>query len=115
MDIAITIPKNIPWEEYRKELDAAATGDMLNYRLGHLKPKHLNPGDRCYVVYDGMIRGYHIVSDVPWMNYLVCHTTGKVWLAGYYVQRTGKFHEIEPVKKAGFRGFRYMRKQLEET
>jgi hypothetical protein len=107
MNIAITIPKTTTWETYEKELIKAESGDILNYRLGHIKPKRLNPGDRCYLVHDGLIRGYHIVIDVVWKSSFHCSTTGKIWIEGYYVRRTGQFIKIPPIKMNGFQGFRY--------
>lgn len=107
MDIMITIPKTVDWEEYEKELQASKEGDMLNYRLGNMNPKNLKSGDRCYVVHRGILRGYHIVVDVVWLPNFTCSITGKIWLSGYYVRRTGEFHNVEPEKVTGFRGFRY--------
>lgn len=105
--IAITIPKSIDWIEYNKELIAAENGDTLNFKVA-LTPTKITPNlSRCYVVYNGKLIGYHIISGISTTGF-DCTTTGKHW-DGIFIQRTGKFTKLEnPIEFKGFRGFRYI-------
>ena len=108
--LCITIPKNISWEDYRRELDDARENNLvLNYKLSNY-PKNVGPGDRCYVVHDGLIRGWsEIIDIVRRPEPFICHTTGRLWDAGIYVQRSGDFHYLKKrVEMKGFMGYRYV-------
>ena len=102
----ITLPKEIEWENYKKELEAAENGFILNFRV----PRHIKnvkPGDRCYLVWRGKVRGYHIVSGLFYsQNSWGCTTTKRQWPPGKYVQRSGKFFEIDGPEMKGFQGIR---------
>jgi hypothetical protein len=102
-DIIITIPKNISWEDYKKELDRAEQGEILNFKVSNF-PK-TNKGAKCYICHDGYIKGYMIISGFS-ENEFNCTTTGKHW-KGKFIQRTGKFYPINPIQYKGFQGFRY--------
>ena len=106
MDILITIPKTVKWEDYQKELDMAADGSyQLNYQVRHF-PRHTSVGDRCYVVHTGYVRGYMIISGFSEKPF-TCQTTGKKYDGNKFIQRTGKFFKIKPHPKTSFRGFQY--------
>ncbi|MCK5616412.1 hypothetical protein KAR91_81875 [Candidatus Pacearchaeota archaeon] len=107
-DCIITIPKKIKWDEYKKELDACEKYNtvILKYRLS-FNPKVIK-NEKCYIVHDGFIRGYHYVYDVNYQEGFNCHTTGKYWPEGWYIQRSGKFNKIKPIPMTGFRGLRYL-------
>ena len=51
--ICITIPRDITWKEYERELAAVADGsqEMLFRLSGH--PRKIEAGDRCYVCHRG--------------------------------------------------------------
>lgn len=102
-DIIITIPKSIKWEDYEKELDAAANGAILNFKVNNF-PK-TKPGNKCYVCYNGFIVGYHIISGMSTKEF-TCTTTHNLW-NGKFIERTGQFNKIEPIPMKGFQGFRY--------
>lgn len=102
-DIIITVPKKIKWSDYKKELAAAEEGAVLNFKVSNF-PK-VKPGDRCYILYNGKIIGYHIISGIQEKDFK-CTTTGRHW-SGKFIQRTGKFHRITPIAMKGFQGFRY--------
>lgn len=105
-DIIITIPKKIAWTNYQKELDRAFDGEVMNFKVSNF-PKTCK-GKRCYVVHDGYIRGYMIISKLSEKSFK-CTTTGKVW-AGKFIERTGKFFSLDcPIKMRGFQGFRYVK------
>lgn len=108
MDIIITIPKNIKWNEYLKEISAVRDGDQqMMFKVPHL-PQHTNIGDRCYLCYQGKIIGF---MNISWLGYNLgfdCTTTGIHWDAGNYIARSGHFYRIcEDIDYKGFQGFRY--------
>ncbi len=105
-DILITIPKSIKWENYTKELINAENGDIMNFKVPFL-PKSSIIGNKCYVVYNGFIRGYMIISGVINDTSFDCTTTGDNW-SGKFIQRTGKFYYLDKlIPYKGFQGWRY--------
>lgn len=106
-DWLITVPKTIVWSDYKKELDAVADGSqVMNYRVRYI-PKDMVVGDRCFIVYDGRVRGWMEIvglqtADKAWQ----CTTTGDFWPAGKYIQRSGPFNEVDGPEMLGFRGVR---------
>jgi hypothetical protein len=106
-DIAITLPKNIEWSEYEKELNSVADGSQyLNFKVPNL-PKYTKVGNKCYLVYRDYIVGWMEITGLV-KNDFICSTTGKHW-DGNFIQRSGKFNRIEPIPMKGFRGFKYMK------
>lgn len=104
MDIIITIPKSINWEDYQKELDAVKDGSkVMNFKVNNF-PK-TKPGNKCYLLYNGFIRGWMEIVGLS-TDVFTCTTTGKEW-NGKFIQRSGLFHKIEPIPMKGFQGFRY--------
>ena len=108
-DWVVTIPKKIPWTDYLDEVaDAHVRGLALNYHV-HRAPPDLRPGDRCYLVWNGYLRGWMRVSGI---NRLAedwkCESTGKIWPAGTYIAREPVLHRLmgTPVPMKGFRGIR---------
>lgn len=102
-DIIITIPKSIKWSDYQKELQAAEAGEIMNFKVNNF-PK-TKVGNKCYVLHDGSIKGYMVISGLSEKDF-TCTTTGKEWV-GKFIERTGKFYPITPVPMKGFQGFRY--------
>jgi len=94
-----------------KEVEEAEKNDLnLNYRLGDKGfPVKADIGDKCYVVWRGYVRGYHIINDFLTRDEdFICSTTKMRYKAGNYIVREGsKFHRIKPVEMKGFQGFRY--------
>ena len=107
MNWVITIPKSTPWETYQKELATVADGSsVMNYRTRYF-PKEMKVGDRCYLVWDGRVRGWmKIVGMVDAVDPWRCTTTGITWSPGKYIQRSGEFHEVDGPEMTGFRGVR---------
>lgn len=103
MDIIITIPKTINWEDYELELDKASNGAVLNFKVSNF-PKS-NIGDKCYLLHNGYIKGYMIISGLSEKEF-TCSTTHKNW-KGKFIERTGEFYKITPIPMKGFQGFRY--------
>lgn len=104
-DIIITLPKTIKWSDYEKELDAAKRGEIMNFKVNHL-PKESGVGAKCWLIHDGKLVGYMIISGFSNEDF-TCSTTGLKW-SGNFIQRTGDFTKVEgniPMK--GFQGWRY--------
>ncbi len=106
-DIIITLSKNILWEDYKKELKAAENGYSLNFKVNNFP--NVNIGEKCYLLHDGFIRGYMIISGLSEKEF-DCTTTGKKW-RGKFIERTGEFHYINPIPMRGFQGYRYFTKE----
>ena len=106
-DIVITVPQSIKWVEYQKELDAAESGDILNFKVGNF-PKGVEVGkSKCYICYKGEIIGYHIICGLSSDDF-DCTTTGRDW-SGKFIQRSGKLHILKNrIPYKGFQGFRYI-------
>jgi len=103
-DIVITIPKSVKWDDYQKEIDAVKDGSqVMNFKVNHF-PK-TEPGNKCYLVHDGNIRGWMEIVGLSEEDF-TCTTTGKDF-KGKFIQRSGPFHKIEPMPMKGFQGFRY--------
>lgn len=103
----ITIPKTTSWDQYEAELVAVKDGTMsLNYKTRYF-PKEMQIGDRCYVTWNGRVRGWMKITDMvendqKW----VCQTTGTVWPPGKYIRRSGPWHPVDGPEMTGFRGIR---------
>lgn len=109
--VCITVPKTIKWEDYMAEInDALVNNYELNFKVPTC-PQKVKAGDRCYVCYDGYIRGWMtITSIIKRTAGFNCLTTGKQWEPGYYIIRKGEFHYLDnPVPMKGFMGYRYIK------
>lgn len=106
-DWIITLPQKVEWEDYARELRVVERpGKVLNYRVPHF-PKALKVGDRCWLVWRGMVRGWmEIVRLEHWSTGFRCSTTNTQWPAGKYIQRAGLFHAVSGPYMRGFQGIR---------
>lgn len=105
--IAITIPASIDWNDYQRELLAAENGDYLNFKVSSF-PTAVKPGDRCYIIHKGKVKGWHTISGFSEEPF-ECTTTGKQY-SGRFIQRTGKFNRCDPEPDMkGFQGYRYIK------
>lgn len=103
-DIIVTLPKNILWSDYEKELATVKNGDsVMNFKVNHF-PK-TNIGNKCYVVHNGIIKGWMKIVGMKEKDF-ECSTTGRKW-SGKFIERSGPFHTMEPIQMKGFQGFRY--------
>lgn len=109
MDWVITVPKTVKWEDYQKELDSVAKGGYMSYRIGtcHMPivPK-VTRDDRCFVVWNGKVRGWMKALGIFDKPGFVCSTTGTPWPSGKYLVRAGEFHVVDGPLMKGFRGVR---------
>ena len=108
MDIIITIPKNIRWEDYLKEIATVQDGEQqMMFKVPHT-PKQADIGNRCYLCYQGKIAGFMHISWIGYNPGFDCTTTGIHWDAGNYIARSGLFYKAqEDIDYKGFQGFRY--------
>ena len=102
MNWVVTIPKKISWSDYLRELDS---GDDLFYRVRSF-PKDMKVGDRCYITWNGFIRGWMQITGLVVRDGFTCTTTGIHWPAGKYIVRSGLFNPTVPIKMKGFQGIR---------
>lgn len=104
--IIITLPKDIKWEDYEKELLKAQNyKHILNFRV-HKFPKGVHKGDKCYVVHDNYIKGWMEIVGFSHKDF-VCSTTHKKW-QGNFIERSGPFHYLDDkIEYKGFQGYRY--------
>lgn len=111
MDIIVTLPASIKWEDYQKELDLVSDwSHHLNFSVGKL-PKNVNIGDKCYILYKGFIIGWHKIIALESKQF-ICTTTGKEW-CGNFILRSGPLNKInKEIKMKGFQGFRYLKESL---
>jgi hypothetical protein len=105
LSIVITIPKSTPWALYEKELERAEQDEILNFRVSNF-PKSVQPGDKCYIVHDGYIRGWMYIVGFTEKRFICTTTHGD--FEGKFIERSGKFHELsKPIPCRGFQGFKY--------
>lgn len=106
MDIVITLPSSIDWEDYQREIDRVKDeSEVLNFRVPSL-PAQTAPGERCYLVWRGNVIGWMKIHGFREGEF-TCTTTGHTW-KGKFIQRTGPLNRVDPVPVKGFRGFRYV-------
>lgn len=104
--IIITLPSNIEWSEYQKELDKVRDrSEVLNFKVPVL-PKKTKVGNKCYLTHKGFVLGWMEIVGLENKSF-TCSTTGKEW-DGNFILRSGEFHYLKnQVPYKGFQGFRY--------
>lgn len=116
MDIAITWPKSRPLESYLAELKKAAdAGLVINFKVPTW-PKRIKEGERCYIVYDGFVRGYNNILGVDSKDDVIDPITGQRMAPGVYVVREPTFYDTGSPHVAidSFRGYRYVEREFME-
>ena len=104
-DIIVTIPSNIKWDDYQKELDDAVKNNyVLNYKVNSF-PKRTKIGNKCYLVYNNNIVGWLPIIGFEEKEF-TCQTTSREWI-GKFIVRSPKLTLTNPIPMKGFRGFRY--------
>lgn len=110
MNIVITWPRSRTLDDYLTELRGAVLrGEVINFRVPS-KPK-VYPGDRCYIVHDGAVRGWNEVIEVRERDEVRNVKTGGTWPHGIYIVRDPRWlwlpEPFPPMR--GFQGWRYAR------
>ena len=118
MDIIITMPDtekegidNLIKHYYQSKEER----ELIYYRVSKL-PKDLKIGDKCYIISNGEIIGFHIVKELKFVNEEeASNLSDGDWREGHYVIREAQtFQELKPrVKATGFQGFRYFDRFIE--
>jgi hypothetical protein len=108
MDIVLTWPKKVPYAEYVRELDRAAREDKsILFKVPTL-PIKARIGDRCYMVYDGRLRGWSVILYFDDEAQPDGVRPGDTWEKGKYIVRSPVWHELQDLPLVrGFQGFRY--------
>ena len=111
MDILVTLPKFIEWEEYQKEIATVVDRLMeMRYKVSQL-PLRCLIGDRCYLIHKNLIQGWMEVTGFH-RGQFQCSATGQSW-KGNFITRSGKFHHLQNlIYFPGFQGFRYIPEAL---
>lgn len=108
MDIIVTTPRNAIGTAAKEAEDCKREGGGFYFRNLRNKPKNLKPGDKCFYVENGYIRGYAIVDEIREDPGLTCATTGRTFAPGYYVMMDAtSWTWIRPIPYQGFQGWRY--------
>ena len=109
--IIITLPSNVRWCDYEKELQKVKNyEETMNFKVSHF-PKGINIGDKCYIVHQGIIKGWMKIVGFSEKEF-ICSTTSQKW-EGKFIERSGPFHYLnEVIPYRGFQGYRYF--DLEE-
>ena len=100
MDVVVTVPLRfglINWIEEGDPAGSPESGEEWDFYLSRFRPK-AHPGDRVYVVYNGLIRGYAPLVRVEYSRYRGCYSL---------IRRGGAVAITIPQQVKGFRGFRY--------
>lgn len=100
MDIIITLPSNIEWSNYQKELELVKHGDhVLNFKVSNF-PKNTKVGEKCYLVHRSYIVGWMHIFGFSEKDF-ICSTTHKNF-TGKFIERSGHFYKIDPIPIKGF-------------
>lgn len=104
--IIVTLPASVKWEDYEKELNKVKNySQTLNFKV-HNFPKGINKGDKCYIVHQGIIKGWMEIVGFTEKEF-ECTTTNQLW-KGKFIERSGPFHYlVDKLPMKGFQGFRY--------
>lgn len=104
--IVITLPATEQWDMYEKEIERVKDySQVMNFKVPFF-PKGVGIGDRCYVVHDGVVKGWMEIVGMEEKEF-TCTTTGKKWV-GKFIMRSGPFHKLDrEIRMKGFQGFRY--------
>lgn len=114
-DLVVTWPKTKPLETYLAELEKAATdGLQINFRV----PSRPAPVERCYMVYDGEVRGWNRVLSVEHRGErevarVESDAFAGFWPAGWYVVRDPVWTPVTPMAMKGFQGYRYLHREAQ--
>ena len=111
MDIIVTTPRGEMANAAQEAADCITAGGGEYFRRlpSRQVPSLLAPGDRCYYVEDGYVRGFAVISRVVARSgYERCETTGRTWPPGLYIYMDARsWRWIKPIPMKGFQGFRY--------
>ena len=97
--LIITLPATVSWKEYEKDFEK-----VNEFQVTHF-PKGVKEGSRCYIVYNGKIKGWQEITGFKDESFSYCFGSVRHLK---FIQRSGKFHYLEKeIPYKGFNGFRY--------
>lgn len=113
--ILVTLPRTVKWTDYERELAAVADGSQTMWFRVPSIPKITQHESRCYIMHEGVVKGWMLITGLMISSGFTCSTTEKYWPKGNYVGRSGEFHHTGPAevllfglgKLRGFQGYRY--------
>lgn len=111
-DIILTWPKSRSLESYLREVRRAhSEGLVVNFRVRHAPD--VTEGDRCYMVHDGVVRGWMKILGVQESSRVIDPITQRS-MSGLFVVREPLWHPMDPPlrRMPGFRGYRYAERLL---
>ena len=111
-DVIVTTPKASS-ESSRLEAEARiAEGGGYYFRdFGKRFPNDLAIGSKIYYVDQGMLVGYAVVHKIDTCD-IICEITGRKAQNKVAIMKADSWTWIEPIKMAGFQGFRYLPETL---
>lgn len=120
MDVIVTIPKSeygniekeIAWaKKLGKRQKRTASKNWTVSRA----PKHIDDGDRCYFIRNGMITHYREIRGVQEFDHgFTCEVTDRDWWGPYLELDVMPVVLKKPVPMKGFQGWRYLRERPKE-
>lgn len=115
MDITITVPKEQK-DIWLKEIELAKKTNLeLLFKVAQF-PTKTEIGDKCFVILNNEIIGYHLIKRFVTSTGFTCQLTGKYWGEGKYIARHGaSWTKLKlPLPKKGHRGFEYVNGNIKE-
>lgn len=103
MNIVVTYPRWIEWERWVQHFNDNLKTEYIVSRI----PNEVRKGDKCFILYDGFIRGYKYIDSIYEVEEFVYPLSKNYIPKGFSILMVGKFHEIENIPYRGFVGFRY--------
>ena len=108
MNITITIPKSEK-DNWVNDIEQLKNKNVkLHFKIPFLL-KNTKKGDKCFVIIDNKIIGYHTIDDIGFKDEFICSTTKKHWPAGYYITRSSNsWNKLNnPIESKSHRGVHY--------
>lgn len=106
--IIITVPAKTSWSLLEQEFARCEKySDSKLFRVPNLPRSGNVVGAKCYVVHQGVVKGWiHVSALIPHHKFR-CTTTGEVY-EGTFIECSGPFSYMkEKIYMRGFQGWRY--------
>lgn len=103
----ITVPKSISWDEYKEYLKECRKNPKKTREYMPVAPNSkVEPGDRCYIVNNDLIRGYQVITHRVHLKGHTNPMNNKKHTEGEFMRLEPVFHRINNLPMKGFRGLR---------
>lgn len=106
--IIVTIPAKIPWTLVQHEFGRCEDwAESKLFKVSNLPRSGNVVGAKCYVVHDGLVRGWIAITGLIPHKRFRCTTTGAVY-EGSFIETSGPFSYMkDKINMKGFQGWRY--------